>query len=87
MRTKPRSRIRQTALRVTGVGAMVLAGVGGAPTAAVAYVGPGAGLTAIGSALALVGGILLAVVGFVWYPVKRLRARLRRKAADKEARE
>jgi hypothetical protein len=39
---------------------------------AAAYVGPGAGLTAIGSALALVAAIFLAIVGFVWYPIKRL---------------
>lgn len=41
------------------------------------YVGPGAGLGAIGTVLALVGAILLAVVGFVWYPVKRLLAKRR----------
>ncbi|MEM7489245.1 MAG: hypothetical protein AAF390_09000 [Pseudomonadota bacterium] len=46
------------------------------PQAALAYVGPGAGLTAIGTMIALVAAILLAVVGFVWYPIKRmLRAR------------
>lgn len=44
-----------------------------------AYVGPGAGLSAIGSALALLGAILLMIVGFVWYPVKRF---LRRKEPD-----
>lgn len=43
-----------------------------APAAAHAYVGPGAGLTAIGTMLALVAAVLLAVVGFVWYPLKRL---------------
>jgi hypothetical protein len=43
-----------------------------------AYVGPGAGLTAIGSVLALFAAIGLAVVGFVWYPVKRM---LKRKSA------
>lgn len=42
---------------------------------AVAYVGPGAGLTAIGTVLALVAALLLAVVGFVWYPIRRLRRR------------
>ena len=30
-----------------------------------AYIGPGAGLTAIGTALALVSALFLAVVGFV----------------------
>ena len=44
--------------------------------AAEAYVGPGAGLSAIGSALALIGAVLLMIAGFIWYPVKRL---LRRK--------
>ena len=38
-----------------------------------AYVGPGAGITAIGAVLALIGGIVLAIFGFVWYPLKRLR--------------
>lgn len=57
-------------------------------TPALAYVGPGAGLTAIGAALAFVAGILLAIVGFVWYPLKRLwRAASRRRdtAADTAA--
>ena len=37
-----------------------------------AYLGPGGALSAVGSFLALLGAILLAVIGFVWYPVKRL---------------
>ena len=37
-----------------------------------AYVGPGAGLSAIGTLIAVIGAVLLAVVGFVWYPIKRL---------------
>jgi len=41
-------------------------------TPAIAYVGPGAGLTAIGTLIALVGAVLLAIVGFLWYPIKRL---------------
>ncbi len=42
---------------------------------ALAYVGPGAGITAIGTVLALVAALALALVGFVWYPIKRLRRR------------
>jgi len=42
------------------------------PAAAFAYVGPGAGLTAIGTVLALFAALALAIVGFVWYPLKRL---------------
>ncbi len=43
-----------------------------APVTAFAYTGPGAGITAIGSLLALIAALLLALVGFVWYPLKRL---------------
>ncbi|MGH6916957.1 MAG: hypothetical protein ACREJ0_04545, partial [Geminicoccaceae bacterium] len=42
---------------------------------AAAYIGPGAGLSAIGLVLAKVAALGLAVVGFVWYPVKRLLRR------------
>ena len=44
-----------------------------------AYVGPGAGLGVIGTLIAFVGTVMLAIVGFVWYPVKRV-LRKRRKA-------
>jgi hypothetical protein len=37
-----------------------------------AYVGPGAGLGAVGTVIALFGAILLGIVGFIWYPIKRL---------------
>jgi len=42
------------------------------PSTAFAYIGPGAGISAIGTALALIAAVLLAIVGFIWYPVKRL---------------
>ena len=42
------------------------------PVSAQAYVGPGAGLGAIAVALAVVLGICLLVIGFLWYPLKRL---------------
>jgi hypothetical protein len=40
--------------------------------ASFAYVGPGAGLSAIGAFLALIAAVLTAVVGFIWYPIKRV---------------
>ncbi len=49
------------------------------PSAAHAYVGPGAGISAIGSLLALIAAVLLSIVGFVWYPAKRIMKN-RRKA-------
>ncbi len=42
------------------------------PVAAHAYIGPGAGLTAIGTVLAAIGAVVLLIIGFVWYPVKRM---------------
>lgn len=39
---------------------------------AYAYVGPGAGLTALGSIIAFIGAVLLMIAGFLWYPIKRL---------------
>ena len=55
------------------------------PGLAQAYVGPGAGLGAIGTVLALIGAVLLAILGFLWYPIKRLLAKRkdRSPAADK----
>lgn len=49
-----------------------------APSAAQAYVGPGAGLSAIGSFLAVGAAVLLAIVGFIWYPIKRLLRKFRK---------
>ena len=48
------------------------------PSPAMAYIGPGGGLSAIGVFLALVAGVILALLGFVWYPIKRLINRLKR---------
>lgn len=49
------------------------------PSPAFAYVGPGAGLTAIGAFVAFIGAMLLALLGFVWYPIRRLFRALRGK--------
>jgi len=54
-----------------------------AATPAAAYIGPGAGLGAIGTVIAVVGAILLMIVGFVWYPVKRLLKR-RKNGVDQD---
>jgi len=41
------------------------------PSHALAYIGPGAGLSAIGSLLALIAVVVVSVFGFIWYPLKR----------------
>lgn len=52
------------------------------PTPALAYIGPGAGLGAIAITVALLMGVLLLVVGLVWYPLKRFLKRRGDGAAD-----
>ena len=42
------------------------------PTLVWAYVGPGSGLSAIGALFAILATIFFAIVGFVWYPIKRI---------------
>ena len=51
------------------------------PCVAEAYIGPGIGISAIGSFLAVLGATVLAVVGFIWFPLKR---RFFRKKVDPE---
>lgn len=46
--------------------------IGFMPEFAHAYVGPGTGLSAIGSFLALLGGVIIAIIGFLWFPIKRM---------------
>lgn len=69
-------RVATIGVAVSTLGFVLLPGV------AEAYVGPGAGLSAIGTVIALVGAVLLAIVGFVWYPIKRLLRRNKNDAAE-----
>ena len=55
------------------------------PHSAQAYIGPGAGISAIGTVVALVGALLLMIVGFVWYPLKRLFRRSAQAKRDGDA--
>jgi hypothetical protein len=48
-----------------------------APPVAEAYIGPGAGISVVGAAVAFVGAVVFAIIGFVWYPLKRLLAFVR----------
>lgn len=55
------------------------------PDLAAAYVGPGLGLSALGSVLSFLGIVIMLVAGFVWYPAKRLLRALRARRAQREA--
>lgn len=52
------------------------------PLSAHAYVGPGAGMGAIAVTIAVLLGLLLLVVGFLWYPLKRM---LKKRKAGQES--
>lgn len=41
------------------------------------YIGPGAGLAALGSLLAVIGAGVLTTVGLLWYPVRQAFRKLR----------
>ena len=54
------------------------------PDAAYAYGGPGSVISGIGTLLAAAAAVLAALFGFVWFPLKRLYAKLTEDAADEE---
>ena len=49
---------------------------------AMAYVGPGTGIAALGALLAIIVGVVAALFGFLWYPMKRVMKK-RKEAANK----
>ena len=42
------------------------------PLPCFAYVGPGLGLSTIGVIIAFFAAVIMAVIGFIWYPIRRL---------------
>jgi len=65
-------------MRIFVLLAVVVAVLIGIPRDAAAYIGPGAGLSVIGTVVSVIGAIFLALVGFVWYPIKRLLMKMKR---------
>lgn len=57
--------------RFAKIALIAVAGAALVPAEALAYTGPGAGISALGSLLALLAAFFFTLVGFVWYPVKR----------------
>lgn len=56
---------------------LVLVGVLCYPLLAQAYIGPGLGTGALAAVLGTLAGLLMLIVGVVWYPIKRLIRYLR----------
>ncbi len=53
------------------------------PVHAHAYIGPGAGVSAIGSLLALCATVVVAILGFLWFPIKRLMKKRKASLAER----
>ena len=49
------------------------------PLQAYAYVGPGLGAGMVAAVLGVAAGLLMLIVGIVWYPIKRVIKRFRKK--------
>jgi len=64
---------------------IVVALLAAVPLVAQAYVGPGAGLGMIASLLAVLGAMLLSVVGLILWPWRMLRKRWQAKATAKSS--
>ena len=47
-----------------------------------AYMGPGSGLAFLGSLFALLGAVAAGILGFVWYPIKRVLRAVRNRSDD-----
>jgi hypothetical protein len=60
-------RMRSVVCMMAAAGLLVVSA-----TQAEAYLGPGAGLSAIGSVVSVISAVFLAIAGFIWYPIKRL---------------
>ena len=54
------------------LGGVVVVALLDLPSLAFAYIGPGMGAGAISAVLAILAGLLMLVLGVVWYPLKRM---------------
>ena len=57
------------------------------PVPALAYIGPGAGLGMLGSLLAVIGAVLVALFGLVMFPIMLLRKRRNNKTRENKTKE
>ena len=79
---QPRIDMKATSLRIVHVAAALLVL---APLSAQAYIGPGMGAGVVATVLGILAGILMLIVGVVWYPIKKLYKWIRRSdSSDKQ---
>ena len=74
--------LHRTRRACTGLGCLAIGAL--APAEALAYVGPGGGITLIGALWAVLVAVVLTVFGLVWWPLRAL-LRKRKAAGDADA--
>jgi hypothetical protein len=62
----------------------VLVGMALLPVPVYAYMGPGVGLSAIGALLSLIAAGVVSLLGFIWFPIKRVIRMLKSKRKPSE---
>ena len=68
-------------MKIIGIAGLTLM-ITAAAEPALAYIGPGAGVTVIGAVLGIFATIAVVIFSLLWYPVRRLRAKRKREIAD-----
>lgn len=76
----PKWRRKMSIMRILGLSILFSAGLS---ASALAYVGPGAGLGAIGAALGLIAAVVIALGAILFWPIRRLMRRGKAKLAQK----
>nr|CRH05127.1 Conserved exported protein of unknown function [Candidatus Magnetococcus massalia] len=54
------------------------------PADALAYVGPGAGLSMIGSLVAVIAGAVVVIAGVLIYPIRKMMAKKRKQQQEQK---
>lgn len=93
MRNEPRNRAFRGAVLAACVAALIVvahgSGLGGpemdGQALQKAYMGPGAGIAAVGALIGLVWIVINVIVGLVWYPVRRFRQWRRERQAQSKS--
>ena len=63
---------------------LVMISIGLYAGSALAYVGPGVGAGVVAVVIGVISSVFLAVVGIIWYPIKRLMRRRKEAEAKKQ---
>lgn len=74
----------KTLFRVVLFTLLIGVAVSASPSAVSAYGGPGSVISGIGTLLAAIAAVLAALFGFIWFPLKRLYAKLTEDSTEEE---